>query len=71
MPCLSSLFCFEVLESLPTNLLHPVIVLWDTSVGDMGLLCDFMYHGQVNVQQERLPRYVRYMAVIASFVYET
>ena len=25
----------------------------------MGLLCDFMYHGQVNVQQDRLPRYLR------------
>ena len=24
----------------------------------MGLLCDFMYHGQVNVQQDRLPRYL-------------
>ena len=23
----------------------------------MGLLCDFMYHGQVNVQQDRLPRF--------------
>ena len=24
----------------------------------MGLLCDFMYHGQVNVQQDRLPRFL-------------
>ena len=28
------------------------------SPADMGLLCDFMYHGQVNVQQDRLPRFV-------------
>jgi len=28
------------------------------SPADMGLLCDFMYHGQVNVQQDRLPSFL-------------
>jgi len=45
-----------VLESLPASAQHPVLVLWDASPADMSLLCDFMYFGQVNVQQDRLPR---------------
>merc|ERR1719189_1013032 len=47
-----------VLESLPPSTPHPVLVLWDASPADMGLLCDFMYHGQVNVQQDRLPSFL-------------
>ena len=43
---------------MPATAQHPVLVLWDASPADMALLCDFMYFGQVNVQQDRLPSFL-------------
>ena len=33
---------------------NPVIFMWDIKIGDLKLLLDFMYEGQVNVGQDNL-----------------
>ena len=45
---------FRALSSGPQAVRHPVLVMWDASARDMGLLLDFMYNGVVNVKQENL-----------------
>ena len=37
---------------------HPVIVLWDVESRDVSALLDFMYNGQVDIQQDDLERFL-------------
>ena len=37
---------------------HPVIVLWDVDSRDISALLDFMYNGQVDIQQDDLERFL-------------
>ena len=37
---------------------HPVIVLWDVDPRDGSALLDFMYNGQVDIQQDDLERFL-------------
>lgn len=44
----------DVICSLPPAILNPVLVIWDASPKDLQMIFDFMYNGEVNVQQENL-----------------
>jgi len=41
-----------------TQAAHPVIVLWDVEARDLAALLDFMYNGQVDIQQDDLERFL-------------
>jgi len=45
-----------ILKNTPTP--HPVIVLWDMEHKDLTALLDFMYNGQVDIQQDDLERFL-------------
>jgi len=45
-----------ILKETPTP--HPVIVLWDMEHKDLTALLDFMYNGQVDIQQDDLERFL-------------
>jgi len=45
-----------ILKDSPTP--HPVIVLWDMEPKDLTALLDFMYNGQVDIQQDDLERFL-------------
>jgi len=45
-----------ILKETPTP--HPVIVLWDVESKDLAALLDFMYNGQVDIQQDDLERFL-------------
>ena len=43
---------------------HPVIVLWDVDSRDISALLDFMYNGQVDIQQDDLERFLIFWIVV-------
>uniref|UniRef100_A0A1B6E5M1 Broad-complex n=2 Tax=Clastoptera arizonana TaxID=38151 RepID=A0A1B6E5M1_9HEMI len=52
----------ELLKSTPCK--HPVIVLQDVKFDDLQCLVDFIYHGEVNVQQRSLASFLKTAEVL-------
>ena len=52
--------CSNTFKSIlkETEAPHPVIVLWDIEARDVSALLDFMYNGQVDIQQDDLERFL-------------
>jgi len=52
--------CSNTFKSIlkETQAPHPVIVLWDVEAKDVSALLDFMYNGQVDIQQDDLERFL-------------
>ena len=52
--------CSNTFKSIlkETEAPHPVIVLWDIEARDVSALLDFMYNGQVDMQQDDLERFL-------------
>lgn len=48
----------EVLCSLPPAIQNPVVVIWDASPQDLHKVFDFMYRGEVRVQQDSLTSFL-------------
>ncbi|XP_059615703.1 longitudinals lacking protein, isoforms H/M/V isoform X1 [Phlebotomus argentipes] len=53
--------CSTYFESLFTSnpCRHPIVILKDVRYSDLKTLVDFMYYGEVNVSQERLPHIIK------------
>uniref|UniRef100_A0A1L8DD61 Putative longitudinals lacking protein isoform x1 n=1 Tax=Nyssomyia neivai TaxID=330878 RepID=A0A1L8DD61_9DIPT len=53
--------CSTYFESLFTTnpCRHPIVILKDVRYSDLKTLVDFMYYGEVNVSQERLPHIIK------------
>lgn len=50
---------FQVLFTNTPDDKHPILILKDISLADMKSLLDFMYRGEVSVDQERLTAFLR------------